>query len=401
LSATVAEERRPRSPGGRAPYPRGLDQGLLLAVAALLSLGLVMVASASLHLAERAIGEPLYYLVRHGSYLALGLLLGIGVWYTPIAVWERIGRPGLLLGMLLLLAVLIPGVGKSVNGSVRWLPVGPFHLQVSEWMKLFAVVYLAGYMLRRHEQLGQSLRTFINPFVLLGVACLLMFLEPDFGAGVVVVTTACGMLFLGGASLVHLGLAALAAGAAFAGLVLAAPYRLERITAFLDPWADPYDSGFQLAQALIAFGRGQELGVGLGASVQKLFYLPEAHTDFLFAVIAEETGLVGTLGVIALFAYVVWRAFAIGRLAERAEIFFGAHLAYGIGLWIGLQAMVNMAVNMGALPTKGLTLPLMSYGGNSMLVCCIAMALLLRVHREAQARGPAAIVEREPWPGGY
>jgi len=286
--------------------------------------------------------------------------------------------------------VLVPGVGRNVNGATRWLPLGFVNLQVSELAKLAVVVYAAGYLVRRGEEVRSTIQGFVKPLGVMLLFALLLLLEPDFGAVVVIGATLMGMLFLAGVRLWLFGLLLVAAAGALALLAITSPYRMERLTTFMNPWADPFDSGFQLTQALIAFGRGEWLGVGLGGSVQKLFYLPEAHTDFLFAVLAEELGLLGAVGVIALFAYVVWRGFAIGQVAARAGRHFAAYLSYGIALWIGMQAFINLGVNMGVLPTKGLTLPLMSYGGSSMLVSCIAVALLLRVDRETRQGGGAA-----------
>jgi cell division protein FtsW len=283
-----------------------------------------------------------------------------------------------------LVAVLIPGVGRQVNGSIRWLHLGFFNLQASELVKLFVIVYLAGYLVRRGEEVRTTLKGFLKPLAILTLFAVLLLLEPDFGTTAVMFATALGLMFLGGVRLWQFSALLAAVVAVLGGVALSSPYRLERLTTFLDPWADPFNSGFQLTQALIAIGRGEWLGVGLGGSIQKLFYLPEAHTDFLFAVLAEELGLLGVTVVIALFTLVVWRAFVIAYRAEQSGNRFAAYLAYGIGMWIGLQAFINMGVNMGALPTKGLTLPLMSYGGSSIVVMCMAVALLMRVDYETR-----------------
>jgi cell division protein FtsW len=251
-------------------------------------------------------------------------------------------------------------------------------------MKVFAILYLAGYLVRRGDQVRRAFIGFVKPIVVFGLIAVLLLLEPDYGATVVLFATALGMMFLGGVPIVSFFSWLLLVSALLAGVILAEPYRMERLTTFVDPWADPFGSGFQLTQALIAIGRGEWWGVGLGNSVQKLFYLPEAHTDFLFAVLAEELGLFGMSVVIAGFAFVVWRAFFIARLAERAGLPFGAYLCYGLGLLIGLQAFINIGVNLGILPTKGLTLPLMSYGGSSVLASCLSIGLLLRVDHEAR-----------------
>lgn len=360
----------------------GIDMPLLIASSALVLLGLVMVASASVTMADRSIGSPLYFFWKQLIVLGGSIALALIAARVGLGVWERMGGPLLIFGMILLGLVLIPGVGREVNGSVRWVQLGPLTLQPSELMKLFVVVYMAGYLVRRSAEVRNEVWGFCKPVALLGAIAVLLLLEPDYGATVVMFATALGMLFLAGVPLIVYAVWVAFIGAGLAALALTAPYRLERLTTFLNPWADPYDSGFQLTQALIAVGRGEWFGVGLGGSVQKLFYLPEAHTDFLFAVLGEELGVVGMTIVIALFVTVVWRAFSIARAAQLRERWFGAHLAYGLGFVIGLQAFINIGVNLGVLPTKGLALPLMSYGSNSLLVNCIALALLLRVSYE-------------------
>ncbi|HEB57876.1 MAG TPA: putative lipid II flippase FtsW [Gammaproteobacteria bacterium] len=357
-----------------------LDSWLLGVVLALLVLGLVMVASASISIAERQTGQPFYYFWRQTLFVVIGLLTGALILRIRLVYWERLGPVLLLFGLVLLVAVL--GLGREINGSTRWLGLGLFNLQPSELMKLFIVVYLAGYLVRRGEEVRSSVKGFLKPMLLVGLIGGLLLAEPDFGAAVVITATVLGMMFLGGVRLWQFGVLFAGTLGAAAVLVLATPYRMARLTSFADPWADPFDSGFQLTQALIAFGRGEWGGVGLGGSVQKLFYLPEAHTDFLFAVLAEELGLVGVLMVVGLFALLVWRAFVIGRRAQQAGSDFGAYLSYGLGLWLGMQAFINLGVNMGVLPTKGLTLPLMSYGGSSIVVTCMACTLLLRVSHE-------------------
>ncbi len=362
------------------------DPWLIGCTTALLGLGLVMVASASVAIADRELGRPLFYLWRQGLFVAAGLLAAAVVLRLPLAFWRRAGGVLLLLGILLLGLVLVPGIGRVVNGSMRWIAMGPANLQPSELVKLFMTVYLAGYLVRRGEEVRASFSGFVKPMlVLVGIAGLLL-LEPDYGATVVLFATVLGMLFLGGVPLLRFSGWVAAAGAVMGVLVLLAPYRVQRLTTFMDPWSDPFNSGFQLTQALIAIGRGEWLGVGLGASVQKLFYLPEAHTDFLFAVLGEELGFAGMAVVIGLFTFMTWRAFAIARRAEEQADTYGAYLAYGLGLGLALQAFVNIGVNLGVLPTKGLTLPLMSYGGSSMVVNCMAVALLLRVDHEHRAR---------------
>jgi cell division protein FtsW len=374
-----------------------VDSGLLWTAFALLSIGLIMLASASLAVADRSLGQPYYYISRQAIFITLGLVAGFLATRLPLSLAERHGIVAMLMALGLLVIVLIPGIGKEVNGSTRWLSFGFFNLQPSEFAKLFTVIFLAGYLVRRGDELRQERFGFVKPIGLLALLGVLLLLEPDFGTFAVLTATAMGMLFLAGARLWQFGVLAGLVLLALAGLAVSSPYRIARITAFLDPWADPFASGFQLTQALIAFGRGEWFGVGLGSSIQKLFYLPEAHTDFLMSVLGEELGLLGTLTVIALFTLLVVRAFIIGRHAEHANKTFGAYLAYGIGIWLGLQAFVNIGVNMGLLPTKGLTLPLMSYGGSSLIVSCIAIGLLLRINHETRMALVRRIGKENPW----
>ncbi|MBT8130659.1 MAG: putative lipid II flippase FtsW [Gammaproteobacteria bacterium] len=350
--------------------------------ATLILIGLVMVASSSIAIADRDIGSSYYYLNRQLVFLLIGLACGLVALMTPTRVWERFSLVALVFALILLAVVLLPGVGHTVNGSTRWLPLGPVKLQVSEPVRLFLLMYIAGYLVRRHETLRESLGGFIKPMLLITLACILLLLEPDFGAVAVLLGTVLAVMFIGGVRWRDMFLLATAFGVSLAALALTSPYRLQRLTTFLDPWADPYNSGFQLTQSLIAVGRGGLMGVGLGGSVQKLFYLPEAHTDFVFAVLAEELGLFGVIGTIALFALLVWRCFAVARAAGYSGLAYQSYLVYGIAIWLGAQAFINIGVAMGALPTKGLTLPLVSYGGSSLLVCCVALALVLRVHHE-------------------
>ncbi len=279
---------------------------------------------------------------------------------------------------------MLPGIGVEVNGSTRWINLAVFRLQVSEPAKLLALIYMAGYLVRHGEEVRYTGAGFLKPLGLLLIAALLLLMEPDFGATVVLMTTALVMMFMAGVSLWKFGGLIAVAGTAFAALALLSPYRLQRLTAFIDPWNDPFNTDFQLTQSLIAIGRGEWFGVGLGASIQKLFYLPEAHTDFVFAVLAEELGLIGILVLLGLYALVVYRTYVIAARAEQGGNLFAAYLAYGIGTWLGMQAVINVGVNTGLLPTKGLTLPLLSYGGSSMLVTCIAIALLLRIDYETR-----------------
>jgi cell division protein FtsW len=371
-----------------APLWRQLDPPLLCAGLSLLELGLLMVTSASMPLAYDRTGQPFYFLFRQGAYVVASLALALLALRVPVATWQRIS-PLLLLGSLaLLVLVLIPGIGKEVNGSVRWIALGPINVQVSEPAKLFALIYVAGYLERHGTALQTSTMAMIRPLMVLGVLALLMLLEPDFGTAVVMLATALGMMFLAGVNFWRfIGLQGLVM-AAMAVLLYSSPYRRARLISFMDPWADPFNSGFQLTQSLIAIGRGELFGVGLGASVQKLFYLPEAYTDFVFAVLAEELGLIGVLVVVGLYTVIVWRAFAIANRANWLLQPFSASLAYGIGLWFGIQALFNMGVNMGVLPTKGLTLPLVSYGGSSLVVLCVTLAILLRIELELRQSDP-------------
>jgi cell division protein FtsW len=378
------------------PAPR-LDAWLIASALALALVGVVMVASASITMADQSLGEPFHYLLRQLVYLLTGIGVAALFVAVPLRTWEALG-PGLLgAALVLLVAVLIPGVGREVNGATRWLPMGLVNLQVSEPARLLIVIYLCGYVARRREAVESGFRGLLMPLGVLATASALLLMQPDFGAMAVLLVTAIGILFIGGMRVRDLLALVGGAGLALVALVVTSDYRMRRLTAFMDPWADPWDSGFQLTQSLIAIGRGEWLGVGLGGSVQKLFYLPEAHTDFVFAVFAEELGLVGVVVLLALYGIVLWRAYSISAAAAGAGRVFAACLAFGLGTWIGAQAFVNIAVNMGLLPTKGLTLPLVSFGGSSLLVCCAAIGLLLRTHFELAADGFAG---RRPRKGG-
>lgn len=374
-----------------------LDTVLLSASMGLLVLGYVMVASASLHLGEKLAEDSFYFPKHQLIHVAIGLVAGVFVACRRLEFWEKSSKTLFLVGLILLILVLIPGLGKSVNGSSRWLSIVGVRIQVSEVFKLIAVVYMASYVTRHLQTVRTSVLGMIRPLGLLSAAGVLLLLEPDFGSTAVIMATALGMLFLAGARLWQFGILLGTVGLLGVVLIYSSSYRLKRVLSFIDPWADPLNSGFQLTQALIAFGRGEWAGVGLGSSVQKLFYLPEAHTDFLFSVIGEELGLLGAVVVILLFSVIIWRAFVIGQLAARAGKRFAAFLAYGLGIWFGIQSFINMGVNMGMLPTKGLTLPLMSYGGGSMIVMCCALALLFRVRSEVVEAHVGAARERSLW----
>jgi cell division protein FtsW len=358
------------------------DLALLAACVFLMMTGLVMVASSSITIADNLYADPLYYFWRQ----LLSVVISLGAAYliinTPLYVWQQVSTYFLIIGFIFLVAVLIPGIGREVNGSMRWIALGPVNAQSSEIAKFCVIIYLAGYMVRHEDGLRNTFSGFIRPVIVVTLIAGMLLLEPDYGSAVVIFATALGMLFMGGVPLSRFFLWMLAASVALLSIAVLSPYRLQRLTSFMDPWQDPFNTGFQLSQALIAFGRGEWFGVGLGSSVQKLFYLPEAHTDFVFAVLAEEFGLVGAALVISLYFFVIWRAFLIGETAQQYNRLFSAYVAYGIGLLIGIQAFINIGVNMGVLPTKGLTLPLISYGNNSIVITAVLIALLIRVEME-------------------
>lgn len=355
----------------------------------LLLYGLIMVGSASMEVGAKTYGNAFHLLTRHSMYLVISGVAAVVAISVPVHVWQRWDAGLLGFAFLLLVIVLIPGIGKEVNGSTRWIALGPFSLQGSEFVKLFVMIYMAGYLVRRSEEIETSLSGFAKPLVVLTLIVLLLLGQPDFGAAIVIISAAIGMIFLAGVPYrFFLPLVALCVSAV-ALIATLQPYRLARLTAFADPWEHQFGSGYQLTQALIAFGRGEWFGLGLGNSIQKLFFLPEAHTDFLFSIIAEELGIIGAGLVILLFAALVIRGLAIGNEAKTKALMFHAYLAYGIALILGIQASVNLGVNLGVLPTKGLTLPLMSYGGNSLIVSCMMIAILLRIDFETrQAQAP-------------
>jgi cell division protein FtsW len=362
-----------------------LDQALLWSAVLLAAIGLVMVYSASIAMAEaeRFTGfRPSYFLIRHSVYMGVGLAVGFALFRVPVWLWQKSSPWLFLIGTLLLVALLVPGVGREVNGARRWLPLGIATFQPSELMKLFVVLYAADYTVRKAAFMDDFRKGFMPMFAVMTLIAALLLREPDFGALVVVTAVAMTVLFLGGLNWrLFAGLAGLLA-VAFVVLIVSSPYRLQRILGFMDPWNDSYGKGYQLSHSLIAFGRGEWLGVGLGASIEKLFYLPEAHTDFLLAVIAEELGFAGVAAVITLFLFLVHRAFAVGRQAASLERYYAALVAQGIGVWLAAQAFINMGVNMGLLPTKGLTLPLLSFGGTGIVVTCMALAILMRIDWE-------------------
>ena len=377
MIATMLNRERINSPN--------YDQGLLWVILILLGLGLVMVYSASIAIAEadKAVGHnSSYYLLRQAIFIVISLSAAFVAFNIPVAWWQKVAPYLFLFGLALLVLVLIPGIGRVVGGSRRWLSLFVINLQPSEFMKLFAAMYVADYTVRKGALMSSFMKGFLPMLIVMLLVGGLLLREPDFGAFAVIAAISISILWLGGINgKIFAGLIVLLV-IGFVLLIWSSPYRLERVIGFMDPWADPYGKGYQLSHALIAFGRGEWFGVGLGASVEKLLYLPEAHTDFLLAVIAEELGFVGVLAVLGLFSWIVIRSFGIGKEAIANERYFAALLSQGLGVWMGVQGIINIGVNMGVLPTKGLTLPLLSFGGSGILANCIAMAILLRIDFE-------------------
>ena len=381
----------------RERMPFAWDAITLGLVAALLLVGLVMVTSASMSVAAKDLHDPFYFMERQFVFGACGLVLAWVVTRVPAELWDRYSLALLLFGLTILLLVLIPGLGAKINGARRWMRIGPMNFQVSELAKVLVLTWVCSYCVRKRAELEQTFAGLMKPVGLLIVAAVLLLLEPDFGAATVMFATGFAVLFVAGARLRYvLSLLSMVA-AAFALLAVMSPYRLKRLTVFLHPWEDPFNGGFQLTQSLIAIGRGGWFGVGLGSSIQKLFYLPEAHTDFVFAVLAEELGLVGVIGVIGLCVALVWRAFQISRMASQAGLKFQSYVALAFGMWLGVQAIVNIGVNMGVLPTKGLTLPLLSYGRSSLIVSLAWLGVLLRIYHEVKCTSRSAVMRM---PGG-
>ena len=364
------------------PRSSAFDPMLVASLVALLTIGAIMVGSASISIADRQTGEPLFYLTRHVAAIGIGLLGLALVMSVPTELWYRMNWLLVVVAFGLLATVLIPGLGHAVNGSRRWLLVGPVTLQASEPARLCLLLYISSYAVRRAQELGASLNGLVKPLLVIGGASALLLVEPDFGSAVVLGATTLAVLFVAGARLRDFLLAVAVGVVLLTILALSSQYRLARLMVFRDPWADPFAGGFQLTQSLIAIGRGYIGGVGLGESVQKLFYLPEAHTDFVFAVLVEELGFAGASIVIALFCIVVYRAVALGREALQSGMHFQGLVAIGIGLMLGFEAFINIGVNTGLLPTKGLPLPLVSYGRSSTVVTLIALGFLMRIHRE-------------------
>ena len=361
---------------------QSLDPVLLFAILCLVGIGLVMVASSSFAVAAKSFTGPFHYVIHQSLRLVIGAVCALFIINLRLEFLQENARRILLLSLLLLVVVLIPGIGKTVNGSTRWIGVGPFRVQVSEIVKLGVMIYISRYLVEYQHLVRTSFVGFINPMLVVGLVVFLLMCEPDFGASVVILGSTLGLLFLAGVSLWTFGILLLGCGGAFSLLAVTSPYRLARLTSFLDPWANQFDSGYQLTQSLIAFGRGGWLGTGLGESIQKLFYLPEAHTDFIFAVISEELGLLGGIFVIFLYALLFYRGMQIANTAHRIGKSFNGYLAQGITFIMAAQMLINIGVNTGILPTKGLTLPLISYGGSSLVITCVTLAVIFRVHIE-------------------
>jgi cell division protein FtsW len=377
--------------GSRLNKAVQIDTWLLIPVLLLVASGLVMVGSSSIAVAESHGVSSYYYLLRHLIYVVFGLMLAMSFRGIPIAFLERISKPMMLLSALVLLLVFIPGLGRTVNGSARWISLGIANFQVVEAVKIMVIIWMAGYLVRRAEMVKIRFFDTLKPLLLAGMLTGILLIQPDMGSAAVITAIVGGMVWLAGAAWRHILLLGMMALPVF-GFAAMEPYRLQRIVSFMNPWADPYNSGFQLTQALIAVGRGEVFGVGLGASIQKLFYLPEAHTDFIFAVLAEEFGLLGVIFILTLFMLLVARIMIIGLMAHRAGRPFAGNVAYGIGLWIGLQALVSMGVNLGVLPTKGLTLPLISSGGSSVLMTFLALGIVFRIRYELDRDAPLKVV---------
>lgn len=373
----------------RAPAIPNYDWGFVSLIGLLLSIGLIMLTSASISVAESNTGQPFYYLVQQLLAVGVGLGMAFLMLQIPTDVWERLGPFLVIVAIVLLALVLVPGVGRVVNGSRRWINLAGVNLQVSEPARLMVLMYISGYAVRHKDDLRAGFLQFCRPMALISVVCALLLLEPDFGATVVLLAITMAVLFVAGVPLLYFCSLVAAVVVMLGLLAVLSPYRMARLLGFVDPWSDPYGSGFQLTQSLIAIGSGEWFGAGLGNSVQKLFYLPEAHTDFVFAVFAEEFGVAGTVVLIGLFGALIWRALCIALDATERNRYFQAYLAFGIAVWQGTQVLINLGVNMGILPTKGLTLPLISYGRSSLIVTLIALALLVRIDMENRGAAPA------------
>lgn len=363
------------------------DVRMFYAILVLFGFGIIMAASTTVEMAYKDHADAFFYVKKQLVFLLLGLFCLFVVSQIRLVYWENLGPLLLVVSIAALTLVLIPGLGRSVNGSSRWLMIGPIGIQISEFAKIAMIIYLSGYMVRHSLRVQNKFGAFLNPLVILGLIVVLLILEPDFGSAVVFVVTVFAMLYLGGVRFTPFLLFTMAAIALLVLLAISSPYRLERIASFLDPWADPFDTGFQLTQALIAIGNGGVFGVGIGESIQKLFYLPEAHNDFVFAVLAEEMGLAGVIMLLVAYFVLIWRCFVLGKKAQNVQMAFAQNIAYGCGIWFALQTVISLSVNMGMLPTKGLSLPFLSVGGSNLLVSCIALGLLMRVYIEVSQQG--------------
>lgn len=367
-------------------YFQHIDMGLLMLVLALASIGVVMMGSASIDYSGMKYQQPMFHIYRQLIFLVMASMAAVIAFMVPTQQWYDKGWLFLLAGFVLLIAVLIPGIGREVNGSTRWIPLGPINLQSSEPAKLFVLIYMAGYLVRRQDEVRERWRGFLKPIGVLCLVIILLLKEPDFGSAVVMMIACLGMIFLGGVGLTQFFALIASASCAVVVMIMTSSYRMKRWECFIDPWVDPYGCGYQVIQSLIAFGRGELFGLGLGNSIQKQFYLPEAHTDFVFAIVAEELGFIGSLVVLVLFAALVTRILSIARKAEREDKLFSTYLCYGIALVVSAQVFINVGVNTGVLPTKGLTLPFLSYGGSSLIVMFVMMAIIARVDAEIRCK---------------
>ncbi|HSC68871.1 MAG TPA: putative lipid II flippase FtsW [Cellvibrio sp.] len=370
------------TPFNKLPLSQRIDWPLLCLWFALMSIGLIMVASASVSFAALTYDDAWFFAKRHAVYMLLGILLAVFVVCVPMSVWQRYSGHLLLATFFLLVLVLIPGIGKKVNGSQRWFSLGVISIQVSEIAKFCAVVFFASFFARRYQELHFGWQGFLKPLMVVGVFVGLLLLEPDFGSSVVLSATVFAMMFIAGVRMLHFFLLIIIGVGGLAAVAVLSPYRMQRLITFLDPWADQFNTGYQLTQSLIGFGRGEWFGLGLGNSLQKLFFLPEAHTDFIFAIIAEEFGLIGAIILMGLFAALILRVFNVAKQNLAAGKMFAALATFGIAILFSFQVFINMGVSSGLLPTKGLTLPFISYGGSSLLMCCVLMAFVMRVQWE-------------------
>jgi cell division protein FtsW len=364
------------------PLSMRIDWPLLCLWFALMSFGLIMVASSSVSFAALTYNDAWFFAKRHAIYIGMGIVLAVLVVSVPMSLWQKYSGHFLLLTIFLLVIVLIPGIGKKVNGSQRWFAIGSISIQVSEIAKFCAVIFFASFFARRYQELHFGWQGFLKPLMVVGVFVGLLLLEPDFGSSVVLSATVFAMMFIAGVRIMHFLLLIVIGVGGLAAVAVLSPYRMQRLITFLDPWADQFNTGYQLTQSLIGFGRGEWFGLGLGNSLQKLFFLPEAHTDFIFAIIAEEFGLIGAVVLIGLFAALILRIFNIAKQNLAAGKMFAALATFGIAILFSFQVFINMGVSSGLLPTKGLTLPFISYGGSSLLICCVLMAFVMRVQWE-------------------